>query len=200
MSFKNVFKTFVAAAVAAMAVGAPSCSDGEGDSLALTYYYSCSPDLLDFVVPTIHYVNEMGDSVSVTLSKDDFKTANLGEHEVTTFGKGLPSEGPKAFTAPQYPISLRYDGWEAKDLITVTYTPAPDAPDFDEGREYTFYHGFFSSKVEAIYKGKSSKTEEKKYPITEDVLSGADAQMYVNTVLGSEVTVTVDVTVEREER
>lgn len=101
---------------------------------------SCSPDLLEFVTPTVTIRNANGESHSVVLSPSDFKESTKGgEIHINVSGNGNTTSSSS--TAVNYiaTVSKRFEGESVSGEIEVTYAIKDNVVPNKEN--YIFFHG-----------------------------------------------------------
>lgn len=169
-----------------------SCCDDNDDYMVATFSFSCSPDLLDFVIPTVHYWDNNGVQKNITLKKDDFKTISKGSATINTTINGVKTTTTKEFIDNYWKFKKRYDGLEAKDKIWVTYE-LKDENVINPDKVYSFYHGFFNSEWYVYLDDSLVKIYEKSsMPEEVDISCEANVQEYLCCIANTTVIFNVD--------
>lgn len=116
-----------------------SCNDDE-PYVVISAVTSCSPDLLDFVTPTVTITGEDGQTQSFVLSASDFKESDKGGTiEINISVNGQTTTASSTITNHIATRDIRFDRESISGSIVVTYALKSGYTVNNE--KYVFYHG-----------------------------------------------------------
>lgn len=143
------------AAMAIMSIafvfGLTSCCDDDDvitpPYIDITAVTSCSPDLLQFVTPTVTITGDNGESQSFVLSPSDFKESNKGGTiEINVTVNGVTTSTSSTATNFVANVTKKFDREMVSGEIKVSYALKENAV-FDK-EQYIFFHGIgYDSKT-----------------------------------------------------
>lgn len=192
------FNLIVFAVLSMFVITFSSCEDDE-EYMVVDYEYSCSPDLLEFVTPTIHYLDNNGVQQDVSLKKEDFKTKSHGTTTLDLTINGNTSTCTKEFVDNIWNFKKRYDGWVAKDEIKVTYE-LKDGISIDPEKKYSFFHSKCNYTCNVYSDGTLVHTYYKSAVPTETIVQGeADVRDYLSVIAMKEISFKMDLTASYKE-
>lgn len=178
-----------------MMIAFSSCK--EEDYMVVDCHYSCSPDLLKFVEPIIQYNDENGVEKTITLQSDDFKLYNLGNIKMEITINDNTIEINQNFEDNRWSLTKRYDTWEVKDRISVSYRLKEDL-DIDDSMEYTFYHNIFNYNIKVYHGDKLVKMQGHEDTVNQRVIEGSKVQAYLNDLCSATYNFNVNISVANE--
>ena len=173
-----------------------SCSEDE-DYMIARFSYSCSPELLEFATPTIHYYDEDGTLQDIQLRKEQFTAHNNGSITVNITINGVTTEIKKEFTDNRWDFSKRYNGWTAKGKVWVTFQINDDINIYSD-KTYVFYH-YFSTTWNVYSEERLCNVYNKTYGIHETHVLGADVSEYLNSLTERVETLDIDIIATKKE-
>lgn len=137
----NLFKSAIALLALGLMSGLTSCEEEEEEPyINIISVTSCSPDLLEFVIPTVTITADNGKSVSFVLNASDFEESEAGlsnDYTLTINGVSVGVTSVKVNNIAKRPV--RYDDCESiKGTITVNYALKDNIA--MEKDSYIFYH------------------------------------------------------------
>lgn len=198
MKFKMLSKIkacMVASVLLVMFMGLSSCEHNDGEeTVQFTYQYSCSPDLLEFVVPTVSYHNSDDELQEVQLDAKDF-VERSNAYKPATRAFNSVNTNDESFKVWRF--RKTYYGWEFKDRIIVSYSVKPDIS-IDESKTYTFYHGVYRLLYNIMSDDKDVRTFEKEFQIEETKLQGKDVKSYLDKLTWESECTVIDFKAHRE--
>ena len=135
---KIIQKIVLAFVACVIGLGLPSCK--EDPYVEIIAVNSCSPDLLEFVTPTVTIRNVNGESYSVVLSPSDFKESTKGgEIHINVTGNGNTTSTSSTAVNHIATASKRFEGESASGEIEVNYAIKDNVVLNKEN--YIFFHG-----------------------------------------------------------
>lgn len=154
-----------------------SCKEKEDKKTAGgEFYFWCSPDLLEFISPVIHYTDSNGERVEKELKKEDFTVIHKDSVEVKTVVAGDTISTRQDVDLNCYVLSVDYNSWDINESFLVAYNRDVNM-ECDEEKEYEFYLGF-GHDIRA-YKNGKDKGSNGSSEIIKNNLKGQDAISYV---------------------
>lgn len=116
-----------------------SCHE-EDPYVIISAVTSCSPDLLDFVTPTLTITGDNGQTQSFVLSPSDFKESDKGGSiEINISVNGQTSSTSSTIMNYIATSDKRFDGETVSGSIAVTYALKDNY--VVNSDKYVFYHG-----------------------------------------------------------
>lgn len=155
---------------------------------------SCSPELLDFVIPTVTITGDNGQSQSYELTSSDFKESDKGGSiEIDITVNGLTSSTSSTVMNYIAKSEKRFDCETVSGNIVVTYA-LKDNWSLDS-EKYVFYHGI-GYDYRAVSEDGISVTVEGDYikPIAHEI-SKENVNKYLNELVSSMDKISFKVTV-----
>lgn len=166
-----------------MMVGLTACPPDHRDTyVEVTAVTSCSPDLLQFVTPTVTITGDNGETQSWTLSAQDFKETTEGGSitiNITVNGQTSTSESTTVNNVAER--SIRFEDVESmKGDIVVTYKMNPDVSiDKDS---YVFFNGVDYKSTVSPKDGPAISDNSVMKPTAYEVKK-ADVEEYLNKLV-----------------
>ena len=177
---KNFQKIITAMTAVSMMAGLTSChQDPYVDIIAVT---SCSPDLLEFVTPTVTITGDNGETQSWTLFAQDFKeTTEGGSISITITVNGQTSTSESTTVNNVAERTIRFEDMESmKGDIVVTYKMNPDVSiDRDS---YVFFNGVDYKSTVSPKDGPEISDNSVMKPTAYEVKK-ADVEEYLNKLV-----------------
>lgn len=135
-----------------------SCREEEEPYVVIYAITSCSPDLLDFVTPTVTITGDDGQTQSFVLSPSDFSDSDKGgKIELNVSINGQTSSFSSTLMNYIASNEKRFDGKSVSGSIVVTYALKDNYT--INGEKYVFFHGIGYEYKAVGEKGISSMTE-----------------------------------------
>ena len=147
-NFKVLNKVAMTIMSIAFVFGLTSCCDDDNDPyIDITAVTSCSPDLLQFVTPTVTITGDNGGSQSFVLSPSDFKESDKGGTiEINVTVNGVTTSTSSTATNFIADVTKKFDGETISGEIEVSYALKENVV-FDK-EQYIFFHGIaYESKT-----------------------------------------------------
>ncbi len=133
---KHILASFIAVC---LSFAVSSCHE-EDPYVVISAVTSCSPDLLDFVTPTVTITGDNGQTQSFVLSPSDFKESDKGGSiEINITVNGQTSSTSSTIMNYIATSDKRFDGETVSGSIAVTYTLKDNY--VINSDKYVFYHG-----------------------------------------------------------
>lgn len=169
----------------------------EEDKVKIDINYCCSPDLLEFVIPTLHYTEDSGQQTDITLSKTNFKLIDRGNITIDIIINGEKVSIKQNFEENNYTFTKSYSGWTINDNFQVTYELKKDI-EIEPEKEYVFYHTFSNYTVTPYKDGMPAKVEVKDNTIEVRKLKGREVSDYLASLPYTTVDLVLDITVKQQ--
>lgn len=187
---KQFFAFLIAVCISCIA---SSCNEEE-PYVVISAVTSCSPDLLEFVTPTVTITGDDGQTQSFTLSPSDFKESEKGGSiEINITVNGQTSSTSSTIMNYIATSDKRFDGETVSGSIAVTYA-LKDKYSVN-GEKYVFYHGIGYDYRAVGDKGLSITTQGNYIkPIAFEVDKN-DVEEYLNKIVTEADKVSFKVTV-----
>ena len=136
MKLKHLLYLSATLAVTTMLTACPDPTPDPTPSIDIIAKVSCSPDLLEFVVPNLQIIPEEGKATSYTLNPEDFKETEEGSG-ITIIVNGVESGSTRIDNIAEY--TRNFDNVTSiQGNIVVSYTRKPDVTVDKES--YIFFH------------------------------------------------------------
>lgn len=133
---KHIIASFISVC---LSFAVSSCHE-EDPYVVISAVTSCSPDLLDFVTPTVTITGDNGQTQSFVLSPSDFKESDKGGSiEINISVNGQTTTASSTITNHIATRDIRFDRESISGSIVVTY--ALNSGYTVNNEKYVFYHG-----------------------------------------------------------